>query len=228
MVCYQVFVNPWIIAGNFCCSQSTILMKAPGHLMNTQQAGTDELLIDPESWVEHYGDILFRYALRRVQKRDVAEDLVQETFLAALRARERFEARASERTWLLGILRHKIVDYIRRVSRERTSDNELSPDDVSEDFFDKNGMWAVKPSRWYGDPLKALQENELWDKLKGCLAELPDRMAHAFALRELEELDVEEVSQALEVTTNNLGVILYRARQRLRHCLEVNWLGRSS
>ena len=195
--------------------------------MSTQQAGTDEQLIDPESWVEHYGDILFRYALRRVQKRDVAEDLVQETFLAALRARERFEARASERTWLLGILRHKIVDYIRRVSRERPFENELSPEDVSEDSFDEKGMWTVKPSRWYGDPLKVLQEKEFWDKLMVCIAELPNRMAHAFALRELEEQDVEEVSQALEVTSNNLGVLLYRARQRLRHCLEVNWLGQN-
>jgi len=193
--------------------------------MSTQQAGTDELLIDPENWVGHYGDILFRYALRRVQRRDVAEDLVQETFLAALRARERFEARALERTWLLGILRHKIVDYIRRVSRERPLENELSPDDVSEDFFDEKGMWTVKPSRWYGDPLEVLQEKEFWDKLTGCLAELPNRMAHAFALRELEEQDVEEVSQALGVTSNNLGVLLYRARQRLRHCLELKWPG---
>jgi RNA polymerase sigma-70 factor, ECF subfamily len=109
------------------------------------------------------------------------------------------------------------------VSRERPFENELSPEDVSEDFFDEKGMWTVEPSRWYSDPLKALQEQEFWDKLKGCTAELPDRMAHAFALRELEELDVEEVSRALGVTSNNLGVLLYRARQRLRHCLEVNW-----
>lgn len=213
------------MAGNSACFQSTTLIKAPVYPMSTQPTGTDGPLIDPESLVEHYGDILFRYALRRVQKRDVAEDLVQETFLAALSARERFETRASERTWLLGILRHKIVDYVRRVSRERPSENELSPDDVSEAFFDGKGMWAVKPSRWYGDPLRALQEKELWDKLMVCIAGLPERMAHAFALRELEEQDVEEVSQTLGVTSNNLGVLLYRARQRLRHCLEVNWFG---
>lgn len=195
--------------------------------MGTHQAGASERLLDPESWVEQYGDLLFLYALRRVQKRDVAEDLVQETFLAALHAREKFEARASERTWLIGILRHKIVDHIRKVSRDRTSANEFSPDDVSEDFFDEKGMWALKPSRWYGNPLKVLQEKELWDKLMSCIAELPDRMAHAFALRELEEQDVEEVSKTLEITPNNLGVLLYRARQRLRYCLEVRWLGRS-
>jgi RNA polymerase sigma-70 factor (TIGR02943 family) len=166
-----------------------------------------------------------RYARHRVQNRDVAEDLVQETLLAALRMRDGFEARSSEKTWLLSILRHKIIDYIRKAGRERPMDNELSPDDLSEEFFDEKGMWAVKPARWDTDPGKVLEKKEFWDKLMECLAELPRRMAQAFSLRELDQMNSDELSETLKVTSNNLGVLLYRARLRLRRCLEVKWLG---
>jgi RNA polymerase sigma-70 factor (ECF subfamily) len=193
--------------------------------MVDMQEETSAPLTDPETWVESYGDYLFRYARHRVQNRDVAEDLVQETLMAALRTRDGFEGRSSERTWLLSILRHKMIDYIRKASRERPTDNGLSPDDLSEEFFDEKGMWAVRPSRWDTDPGRVLEKKEFWEKLMECLAELPKRMAQAFSLRKLEQMDSEEVSETLEVTSNNLGVLLYRARLRLRRCLEVKWLG---
>ena len=193
--------------------------------MDDRREETKAPSTDPETWVESYGDYLFRYAWHRVQNRDVAEDLVQETLLAALRTRDGFEARSSEKTWLLSIMRHKIIDYIRKAGRERSMDNELSPDDISEEFFDEKGMWAVKPSCWDTDPGKVLEKKEFWEKLMDCMAELPKKMAQAFSLREIEQMDSEEVSQVLEVSSNNLGVLLYRARLRLRRCLEVKWLG---
>jgi len=104
-------------------------------------------------------------------------------------------------------------------------DNELSPDDLSEEFFDEKGMWAVKPGRWDTDPGKVPEKKEFWDKLMECLAELPKRMSQAFALRELEQMDSDELSETMKVTSNNLGALLYRARLRLRRCLEVKWLG---
>lgn len=191
--------------------------------MSLEATDSSTPVTNPEAWVAEYGDLLFRYALRRVQRRDVAEDLVQETLLAALHAREDFHARSSEKTWLLGILRHKIVDHIRKASRERSVSAELPLEDIPEHLFDRSGRWAVKPSRWGGDPGKVLEAKGFWDVLMSCMEELPSRMAHAFALREIEQMDIEEVSGVMEVTPNNLGVLLYRARQRLRRCLELNW-----
>src|SRR5262249_60497286 len=77
-----------------------------------------EAVTDPETWVDRYGDGLYRYALLRLRAPDLAADVVQETFLEALRVRHTFARRSSERTWLIGILRHKIVDQLRRASRE--------------------------------------------------------------------------------------------------------------
>jgi RNA polymerase sigma-70 factor (ECF subfamily) len=191
--------------------------------MSTGEKDNSAPITNPESWVAEHGDLLFRHALRRVQRRDVAEDLVQETFLAALHSREGFQARSSEKTWLLGILRHKIVDHIRKASRESSVSSDMPVEDIPEHLFDPGGRWAVKPSRWESDPGKALEAKGFWDVLMTCMEEIPGRMAHAFALREIEQMDVEEASEVMEVTPNNLGVLLYRARQRLRRCLELNW-----
>lgn len=112
--------------------------------------------MDPETWLAEYGDLLYRYALRRVRRRDVAEELAQETFLAAIHSRESFQARSSEKTWLLGILRHKIVDHIRKASRESAVTSGMPVEDIPEHLFDQVGRWAVKPSRWDSDPGKML------------------------------------------------------------------------
>ena len=180
-------------------------------------------VVDPEAWVDEHGDYLFRYALRRVLKRDLAEDLVQDTFSAALGARERYEGRASERTWLLSILKHKIIDYIRKESREGTAINGNPNDQQSDDFFDERGRWAVKPSRWENDPRKVAENKEFLKVFTDCLAELPRKVAHAFVLREIEEHNGEEASEILKTSVNHVGVLLYRARLQLRRCLELNW-----
>lgn len=191
--------------------------------MSIGETNSSTRATNPETWVAEYGDLLFSYALRRVQRHDVAEDLVQETLLAALHSRDDFQARSSEKTWLLSILRHKIVDHIRKASRERSVSAEMPLEDIPEHLFDQSGRWALKPSRWGSEPGKVLEAKGFWDVLMRCMEELPSRMAHAFALREIEQMDVEEVSGVMEVTPNNLGVLLYRARQRLRRCLELNW-----
>lgn len=182
--------------------------------------------LEPEAWVDEYGDYLFRYAFRRVLNRDTAEELVQETFVSALAARKRYEGRASERTWLLSILKHKIVDYIRKVSREGPAVSGNSNDQHADDFFDERGRWAVKPSRWQSDPRKVAENKEFWNAFTQCLAELPRKAAHAFVLRELEEYNGEEASHIMETSVNHVGVLLYRARLRLRRCLEMNWFVR--
>jgi RNA polymerase sigma-70 factor (ECF subfamily) len=178
--------------------------------------------VAPETWVDNHGDYLFRFAWKRLQNREIAEDVVQETYLEALRGFNAFRGDASERTWLISILRHKIVDYFRKSSREDLVHDEKSFDG-SEDSFDEHGKWAIKPLNWKYDPKNLLEKKEFWQVLKRCLAELPQRMAHTFALRELEELESTEISQIIGISLNNLSVVLYRARMKLRRCLEINW-----
>jgi RNA polymerase sigma-70 factor (ECF subfamily) len=180
---------------------------------------------NPESWVENYGDFLYRFALSRVKDPAVAEDLVQETFLAALRARENFKGRSAGRTWLIAILKHKIVDYIRKKIREPSTDKIETLSDSAESDFDARGEWQVRPSKWAINPGKIYEQKEFMDVLYRCLAELPSRLAQAFMLREIDGLGTEEICKELDITATNSWVMLYRARMSLRHCLESKWLG---
>ncbi|UCE19648.1 MAG: sigma-70 family RNA polymerase sigma factor [Gemmatimonadota bacterium] len=188
----------------------------------------DVRLSKPEQWVDRYGDDLFRYALLRLRDSRLAEDIVQETFLAALRARKSFSGRSSEKTWLFGILKHKIVDHIRRASRERSVESPGTPEDTMKDLFDERGKWRVMPSEWAPDPSKILEQKEFQDVIEKCLSDLPSRLSDAFSLREMDGLDSKEVCKVLGVSTTNLWVMLYRARMRLRRCLEMNWFGKKN
>lgn len=179
--------------------------------------------LDPEVWVDEHGDALFRYALFRLQDAQIAEDLVQETFLAALRGKDSFAGRSSVRTWLFGILKHKIIDHIRKISRERPEEDIETIADLAEKNFDDKGEWKYQPSQWTTNPGLLFQQQEFWETLQECLSELPPRLNRAFTLRELDGLSAEEVCKILKVTPTNGGVMLHRARMRLRECLEINW-----
>ena len=184
---------------------------------NTQQS-------EPENWVDEYADDLFRYAMFRLRDPERAEDVVQETFLAALHARKQFSGRSSEKTWLTGILKHKIVDQIRKASRERPLNAVESPmDSPYEDVFDNEGKWRDGPADWGADPSKDLEKKEFKKVFERCLADLPPHLGDAFSLRELDGLSSKEVCKVLDVSATNLWVMLYRARTRLRRCLEMNW-----
>lgn len=181
----------------------------------------------PETWVDQYGDYLYCYALPRVQDPSVAEDLVQETFLAALTARTSYAGRASARTWLTGILKHKIVDYFRKNWRERPEPvPELNPDDTDSDF-DARGNWRLKPARWKANPLKLYQQKLFFKVLNQCLSHLPARLAKVFVLREMEGLDTKEICKVLKISPTNCWVMLHRARNGLRKCLEVDWFDKN-
>ncbi len=193
-----------------------------------------ENLSKPDDWVAEYGDYLFRYAIVRLRNSEAAEDAVQETFLAALKARDSFSKRSSPKTWLVGILRHKIVDHIRKQSRERpaTELESSDADSAMDDLFDKRGHWKMdalgdSPGEWPNNPRKALAQKEFRAVLDSCMSNLPGRLAQAFALREIEGLKGKEVCKALEITPTNLWAMLHRARMRLRRCLDINWFGKS-
>jgi RNA polymerase sigma-70 factor (ECF subfamily) len=174
-----------------------------------------------ERWLAEHGDALYRYALQRVRSPDVAEDLVQETLLAALSAVSGFEEKSTERTWLIGILRHKFLDYLRKSVRQRPI-SELMPDD-GYNPFDENGHWKIKVSAWRGDPLERLETAEFYKVLEDCLSKLPPRISQVFWLYEAESMETEAVCQELEITATNLWTILHRARLRLQRCLSLNW-----
>jgi RNA polymerase sigma-70 factor (TIGR02943 family) len=181
---------------------------------------------DPATWLDRHGDALFRYALLRVREPDLAEEMVQECLLAALGARARFSGQSSERTWLVGILKRKIIDHARRVARERPAEAVDPAESIEQAVFDDRGFWKKSPVPWGGDPHKLAEDREFWDVLRRCLANLSPRLAEAFLLRELDRMSSDEVCQVLDVSPTNLWARLHRARLGLRRCLEENWFAR--
>lgn len=178
-------------------------------------------LEDPARWVDHHGDVLLRFALSRVGRREVADDLVQETFLAAWRTRASFDGRASLGTWLCSILRRKIVDYYRSVGRERQMAE--VPSDEAGPLFSKRGRWLETIANWKESPEQLAENCEFWAVMDGCLANLPSHLAEAFQLRAILLTSMEEVCAATGVTPKNLSVRLHRARLLLRRCLDQKW-----
>lgn len=168
---------------------------------------------------------LLRVAELQLRDSELAEDVVQETLVAALAAREGFSGRSSVKTWLTGILKHKIVDAIRQKQRQPVVSASFDEETDLEEFdplFKDNGAWEAPPADW-GDPENALSRREFMDVMELCLERLPANTARVFIMREVMELETDEICKELTITANNLWVILYRARMTLRHCLEQNW-----
>ena len=183
--------------------------------------------INADDWVDLYGNTLFRFAVARVGDHEIAEDLVQETFLAAVKSMERFKGQSSEKTWLFSIMKHKIVDHL-RMKKLKTSGREVSFDsDSVEEFFAENGNWRVRPEHWSENPGRVHENKEFVDHFYKCLADLPERNADAFVYREIDGLSTKEICEILGVSKNNCWVILYRARMLLRQCLEIAGFGGS-
>jgi RNA polymerase sigma-70 factor (ECF subfamily) len=168
---------------------------------------------------------LLRVARMQLRDADLAEDVVQETLVAALSARDAFSGRSTMRTWLTGILKHKIIDAIRQRQRQprvaASFDEEADPD-AFDAMFSDGGAWQAPPADW-GDPENALSRQEFMEVLTRCLDRLPPATARVFMMREILELESNEICKELTITANNLWVILYRARMALRQCLEQNW-----
>jgi RNA polymerase sigma-70 factor (ECF subfamily) len=184
--------------------------------------------VDPSDWVDRYGDYLFRYAMLRLRDRSAAEDLVQDTFLAALKNRDSFSGGSSEATWLVGILKHKISDHFRRQAREAPLEDGDVRGRPESSAFDGSGHWNSGPTDWGGNPADLYREKKFLDQFTKCLSGLSPNQANAFTLREIEGADTVEICKVLNVTETNLWVILHRARMLLRRCLETHWFDRST
>jgi RNA polymerase sigma-70 factor, ECF subfamily len=200
--------------------------------MSQEQRARDPQAPDASAWVDEHGDYLYRYALFRLRDSALAEDAVQETLLAALQAYANFAGRGSERTWLVGILKHKIMDHFRRTSREALVPQRDTEVGADENFFRTEGEWEghwrteQAPSEWHASPLVLVEQGEFWLVFQNCLGPLPPRIASVFVMREVDGLTSEEICEVLSIKVNNLWVMLHRARLHLRHCLELNWFKR--
>jgi RNA polymerase sigma-70 factor (TIGR02943 family) len=180
----------------------------------------------PSTWVESYADSLFNFAIVRTSDRELAKDLVQETFISALENIRSFRGDSSEKTWLTSILKNKIIDYYRRKCGDKTVPLSfvaaLSDDDQ---FFDGNGHWRseLSPREWGEAPAEARAE-EFRETLQRCLARLTAQCRGVFTLKYIDELESDEVCKELGISSSNYWVIIYRAKLQLRQCLEKNWL----
>ena len=178
------------------------------------------------SKLESHRPYLLRVALLQLRDPHLAEDVVQETMLAALQGERGFSGKSSLKTWLTGILKHKIVDAIRHKTRQPTTVHargrvQHRRFDV---LFDDTGHWENPPAEW-GNPEANLSRDQFFDVMQICLDQLPANTARVFMMREVMELESDEICQELKITANNLWVMLYRARVALRMCLEQRWFG---
>lgn len=176
-----------------------------------------------EAWVDEHADYLFRYALPRLRDPDVAEEVLQETFLAALKSVGKFRGKSTPRTWLVGLLRRKIADHYRKRYREGEGEPIDTADPTIDAWFDEKGSWVAWPKRCAIEPAALQQKADFWRVFESCLHALPERLAEAFTLRVVDDRKPDDVCKVLSITPTNLWVALHRARARLRTCLEANW-----
>ena len=175
------------------------------------------------NWVETHGDYLFNFAIGQVRDTNVAEDLLQETFLAALKAQDTFSGRSSERTWLVGILRHKIYDHLRKTCRERAVRVEPMPISDEDMAFEDSIAWIHQMAAEATSPSRRIELAEFRQHLEKAMGKLPPRIAQVFQLYSVEERSNQEVCQRLNISESNLWVMLHRARKQLRIELSGWW-----
>ncbi len=183
-----------------------------------------EEILEPEKWVEQYADMLYRYTLVRVKDPDVAEELVQTTFFAALKSQHTFAGKSTEKTWLFGILKHKTMDHFRAAKKNINLD--LSDPEGDSIQFDPMGHMVPPPNNWNLNPEKAVENKELAQVLAKCLNGLSEKFHRIFVLKEIEGLSSEEICKEFGVKPTNLWVMLHRARNQLKLCMEANWLSK--
>ncbi len=184
---------------------------------------------DPQCWVEAYADELYRYAFSRLNKHEQAEDVVQETFLSALKNLKNFRRDCAEKTWLYNILKNKITDQYRKNGRE-ISESSNSQETENNHFYDhyfrpdgkyiKHWKSEAMPTEWSLSADTSLLNDEFMLILQDCLSYLPEKQAEVFRLKNIEDLSSKEICKELTVSASNLWVIIHRAKLQLRECLE--------
>ncbi len=188
-----------------------------------ESTGSSASQVDPSTWVERSGDYLFRYANSRLRDVNAAEEVVQETFLAGVRYVSQYAGKGSEQAWLLGILKRKIIDYVRRRVKDNRATSYEDDHDPSSQLFDAMGNWKPGALKWATDPGQEMEMQELWAVVKNCLTKLPSGQADVFTLSVMEEMDSEQICESLDITPSNFWVRMHRARVGLATCVSSRW-----
>lgn len=177
----------------------------------------------PETWLELYGDYLYRYAMSRLRNPEQASDCLQDTLLAGIKNLKSFDGRIDVKFWLRGIMRNKIIDQFRKAKRESRAD--LGEDEavLESAIFKYSGIGSLFPEEWKFDPRKNFDRGEFWEVFNTCLDELKDPVRQAFILRMLEDMETEEVCKVMEIDPNYLWVLLHRARKQLKILMNERW-----
>ncbi len=180
--------------------------------------------LNPNKWIDLHSDYMFNYTISRVSNHDLAKDLVQETFLSSLKAMANYKGLASERTWLISILKRKIIDYYRK------SNSIKGQAEVRMSFYEdgeNKGKWIEEraPSTW-DDAEAQIENEELKSALDLCIDNLPEKYKSVFILKTIDNYETEEICNELDISSSNLWVIIHRARIQLRECLEGNWFNK--
>lgn len=178
--------------------------------------------LDPNKWVVQYADYLYNYAITRVNGQELAKDLVQETFYSGIKGKENYRGDAAELTWLVSILKRKIIDHYRKINSAK------GQKEVRMSFYEegkKKGDWIEErvPQSWGNVAAKEIENDELKNALNACIDNLPEKYRIVFLLKTVQQYETEEICNELDITPSNLWVIIHRARLQLRNCMENNW-----
>lgn len=179
--------------------------------------------VNPGQWVDEFGDYLFRYANSRLRDSNAAEEVVQETFLAGVRHSEQYRGSGSERGWLMGILKRKIVDHVRARNKHNRVVAFEDEHDPSAQMFDAMGNWKAGALKWAPGPGQEIEMQELQGVVQDCLKALPQGQADVFTLSVMEEMDSQEICEALDISSQNMWVRMHRARLGLAKCVGSKW-----
>lgn len=182
-------------------------------------------ILNPKQWVLNHSDYLYNYALYKVSHVEIAQDLVQDTFVAGLNAQKSFKGNSSERTWLVSILKRKIIDHYRKSSvRKNTANTDFSLPFNTNGAYKNHWSDEGEPGKWNIDSSNDLEREEFQKVLELCLSLLPEQWRDIFHLKLMEELSGEEICKDLNISSSNLWVIIHRAKLKMRACIEKNWL----
>lgn len=189
----------------------------------TQADASQAPQIDPTIWVDEYGDFLFRYANSRLRDPNAAEEVVQETFLAGVRYSAQFAGKSSELGWLTGILKRKIIDFVRARNKHSKASAYEDEHDPSAQLFDNLGNWKPGAINWSTSPGERIELEELKGVVQSCLETIPKNQADVFVLSVMEEMDSDSICEELDITPQNMWVRMHRARLGLAKCVGSKW-----
>ena len=182
----------------------------------------EQVLLNTDKWIDNYADYMYNYAVVRVNDSDLSKDLVQDTFFAGLKSAKNFQGKSTERTWLISILKRKIIDHYRKINSNK------GKAEVRMNFYDdgeNEGNWLEErvPQSWDNQSEKSIENQELKSQLESCIDALPEKYGMVFRMKTIQEFETEEICKELDITASNLWVIIHRARTQLRKCMEDNW-----